>query len=261
MAKKPKGSVVLLPAISPTLAADAAYLGILREMLRTVASWSRDNLVPAYERELELSRGQGITQDAEGFVWTAFEALLFGVASIALDRVRDVFGGEAKRNTKGFIASAKRILGIDLAVVVREEDLGDYLIMAAERNANLITGMADDLRKRIRDRTIQAVLDGESVASYRKVLAKEFGLSDRRAKVIARDQVSKLTSDLNRIRQQQAGITEYSWQTAQDERVRPLHQSLDGKVYRYGQPTGAEQGLPPGQPILCRCIARGVLRF
>jgi uncharacterized protein with gpF-like domain len=43
--------------------------------------------------------------------------------------------------------------------------------------------------------------------------------------------------------------------------VGPLHRSLDGKVYEYGKPTGAEQGLPPGQPINCRCVARGIVEF
>jgi SPP1 gp7 family putative phage head morphogenesis protein len=86
-------------------------------------------------------------------------------------------------------------------------------------------------------------------------------MSDNRAKLIARDQTAKLNSDLNRFRQDQAGVDKYVWRTSQDERVRARHRGLEGKVYEWGEPTGAEDGLPPGQPIQCRCVAQGVVEF
>mgnify|MGYP000156213867 CR=1 FL=1 len=73
--------------------------------------------------------------------------------------------------------------------------------------------------------------------------------------------VGKFNADLNRIRHEQAGVTEYEWMTSRDERVRARHRKLHGTVYTYGKPTGAESGLPPGQPIRCRCVARAVVRF
>ena len=109
--------------------------------------------------------------------------------------------------------------------------------------------------------TVSAVLSGDTSANLRKTLAREFGLSDSRAKLIARDQIGKTTADLNRLRHQQAGITEYDWSTAADERVRPLHRALNGRRYKYGEPTGAEGGLPPGQPVQCRCVALAVVEF
>ena len=59
----------------------------------------------------------------------------------------------------------------------------------------------------------------------------------------------------------QAGIEKYTWRTSQDELVRPRHARLEGNVYRYGEPTGAEDGLPPGQPIQCRCVAQAIVSF
>ena len=56
-------------------------------------------------------------------------------------------------------------------------------------------------------------------------------------------------------------MTSYTWMTSRDERVRPRHKELDGKEYEYGKPTGAEDGLPPGQPIMCRCVARGIVEI
>jgi uncharacterized protein with gpF-like domain len=85
-----------------------------------------------------------------------------------------------------------------------------------------------------------------------QTLQEQFGITDRRAK-IARDQTSKLNSDLNKIRQQQAGVTTY--------KVRERQRKLDGKSYKWGEATGVENGLPPGQPINCRCLARRIVEF
>ena len=159
------------------------------------------------------------------------------------------------------MAAARRAFGIDLSSVVREEDLEGYLEQAALRNAALIRGMADDLLKRVAQETTSALINGESVAQLQKRLRHQLEVSDSRARLIARDQTSKLTSDLNRIRHEQAGIEKYIWRTSMDERVRARHAKLEGKVYKYGEPTGAEQGLPPGQPIQCRCTAQGVVEF
>jgi SPP1 gp7 family putative phage head morphogenesis protein len=159
------------------------------------------------------------------------------------------------------MASAKRSLGIDLKAVVRQEDLDDYMRAATARNTSLITSLGDDVVKRVEQTVYSNSIAGNSATTLRKALQEQFGITDRRAKLIARDQTSKFNADLNKIRQQQAGVTSYSWMTAHDERVRPLHRSLDGKTYKWGEATGAEQGLPPGQPILCRCVARGIVEF
>ena len=159
------------------------------------------------------------------------------------------------------MATAKRALGINLSAVVRDEDLADYLQAAVARNTSLIQSLSDDIVKRIEQTVYTNSIAGNSVTTLRKSLQAQFGITDRRARLIARDQTGKFNSDLNKIRQQQAGVTSYVWLTAHDERVRPLHKKLDGNTYKWGEPTGAEEGLPPGQPINCRCVARGVVEF
>lgn len=260
LANRRAGTSAVLPPVEPSLSAEAAFLRAERTLLRGMLGWAREYLVPAYQRDLERAP-DGITRDVDEWTWGEFDGFTARLVAVAVNLVRRVLDLEGARNTKGFMASAKRTLGVDLNAVVRDDDIADYLDQASARAANLITGMADDLRKRIKDRTITAVLQGETSTAYRKTLATEFGLSDSRAKLIARDQIGKVTSDLNRIRQQQAGIVEYDWMTAADERVRPLHRALNGKRYKYGEPTGAEGGLGPGQPIRCRCIARAVVEF
>lgn len=261
MVSRRPGTTVVLPGIEPSLGAEVSYLRAERQMLREMAAWVRENVITAFERTPALVGDAAVLHDVEEWVWSEFEAVTTRLAAAAEVLVRRILRLESQRHTEAFMASAKRALGIDLAAVVRQDDLETYLDLAGTRSANLITGLADDTRKKIKDRTLAAVLQSETLATLRKTIAKEFGLADNRAKVIARDQISKVTSDLNKARHQQAGITEYIWTTAHDERVRPLHRSLDGRQYAYGEETGAEGGLPPGQPIMCRCIARAVVEF
>ncbi|MBB3565808.1 uncharacterized protein with gpF-like domain [Rhizobium sp. BK512] len=107
------------------------------------------------------------------------------------------------------MAKAKRALGINLSAVVRDEDLADYLQAAVARNTSLIQSLSDDIVKRIEQTVYTNGIAGNSVTTLRKSLQAQFGITDRRARLIARDQTGKFNSDLNKIRQQQAGVTSY----------------------------------------------------
>jgi SPP1 gp7 family putative phage head morphogenesis protein len=60
------------------------------------------------------------------------------------------------------------------------------------------------------------------------------------------------------MRHKAAGFTKYQWTTSGDERVREEHVDLDGNIYRYDEPTDEQDGLQPGQPINCRCLAEPI---
>lgn len=251
-----RGSVIL-PGIEPSIGAETSVLRAERQMLREMAAWTRENVLPAYDRTPPLV-GDAVVQDIDEWVWSEFDRVASRLVAEATEMWRRVLRLEAIRHTDKFMAAAKRALGIDLSAVVRESDLDQYLDLAGARAANLITALADDTRKKIKDRTIAAVLQGDTSANLRKTLVKEFGLADNRAKVIARDQIGKVTSDLNKIRHQQAGITEYVYRTSHDERVRPLHRSFDGKKFSWNNPPSDGH---PGTAILCRCVALGLVEF
>lgn len=262
LAKRPKGSTTILPPVNVRLSAEKQYLTALRSMLAQVATQTRETVIPLYEAEQAQKRAaRALMADADRTWFAGLDALVSQLARLASTTVNRILDLEAQRHTESFMAVAKRALGIDLRAVVTQEDLADYLQAAVARNASLIKSLGDDVLKRVEQTVYANSIAGNSVTTLRKALQEQFGIVDRRAKLIARDQTSKLNSDLNRIRQEQAGVTSYSWMTAHDERVRPLHRSLDGKTYKWGEATGAEQGLPPGQPVNCRCVARGIVEF
>lgn len=241
LTRRAKGTEVILPGIEESAGGKAAYLKALRKMLRELAGFAR-GAQTEYDLQ-ELAR------------------IAVGLTSIANNTVRRVLDLEAVRHTETFKATAKRALGIDLRALVKQEDLGEFLRLAAARNSSLIKSLSDDTVKRVEQSVLDNLIAGNSRETLRKKLVEDFGIADNRAKLISQDQMAKLNADLNQFRHEQAGITEYIWTTSRDERVRSRHRELEGKKYRYGQPTGAEGGLPPGKPIRCRCIAKAVVEF
>lgn len=249
-----KGKVRLNP-IAPRMGPEIEYQRALRRMLREVAKIVREDVIPAYTAEKRL------TQDGPRDWLASLAAMRSRLVGTADAMVGRVLATEAGRHTDAWQRSLKRTLGVDMGAIIRQEDLAGVLEIAAARNTGLITSLADDTIKRIEQTVLRNASTGGSVKSLREQLQNDLGVMDSRAKLIARDQVSKMNADLNRQRHLQAGITEYEWQTSQDERVRPRHAELNGKTYKYSEPSGAEEGLPPGQPILCRCVAIPVVTF
>lgn len=253
MGKGRKRGRVLVPIIDRSPGLEKAYLAELRKLEQEAARLLRELVLPRYEAKL--------TTDADEETFAAFRRLLEAFAVGTTARVRNLQKLEGRRHTKAWMAAARKAFGVDLAGIVKEEDLEDYLEAAGLRAAGLIRGLTDDLIRRVQSEVTSGLIAGQSAAKLRPILQETLGVSDARARLIARDQTAKVASDLNRRRHEDAGIEDYIWRTSQDERVRSRHRELDGKQYKYGEPTGAEEGLPPGQPIQCRCIAQAVVVF
>lgn len=247
------GTSVYAPIVPESVAFRRAYLAEMRRLIAHIAKATREQIITSYRSEL-------IT-DARESDFEALRRVIKGLLSSTNETVKRLLELEAIKHTDRFAAASRAAFKIDLAGVITSEDLSRYVDQAALRNASLVTGMTDDLVKKIQVTTTNSLIKGETVGELRKKLKAEFEISDRRAQLIASDQTSKLNADLNKIRHLQAGVDEYEWWTSRDERVRARHASLHGNSYKYNEPTGAEDGLEPGQPIRCRCVARGVVKF
>lgn len=102
------------------------------------------------------------------------------------------------------------------------------------------------------------VSQGLSSRDLAKQIEARFGVSQSRAKLIAVDQTAKANAALTEYRQKDLGVTEYIWETSNDERVRPKHKAADGKRYSWDKPPAVTGGYHPGRDIRCRCWARSV---
>lgn len=146
------------------------------------------------------------------------------------------FGLEiAAFNQMQYQKTINSVLGVD--IFLEEPWLVPQLELFANQNAQLISNMTTNEIERVGGYIQRALQEGSSYASVVENIEKSFGITRRHAKLIARDQTSKLNGSLTKLRQQEAGISTYRWQTSGDERVRADHRVLDGKICRWDDPT------------------------
>ena len=103
------------------------------------------------------------------------------------------------------------------------------------------------------------ITHGSYIYSLKEQIKNLYKVTDNRAKLISRDQTSKLNSALTQKRAQNLGVEEYVWVTAKDDRVRPTHQANNGKIFRWDEPPKPTGN--PGEDINCRCVAQPILKI
>lgn len=103
----------------------------------------------------------------------------------------------------------------------------------------------------------QMSIDGQSVKTIEDYLIKEFGVAQRKARSLARNESAIASTSYLVAKYKAEGFTTFKWHTNIDGRERPLHKELNGQIFRFDNPpiiderTG-ERGLP-SQTYNCRC--------
>jgi SPP1 gp7 family putative phage head morphogenesis protein len=156
-------------------------------------------------------------------------------------------------NRNKFVSQIGKAIGVPLSGVLKDGKTRQALDVATEKNVALIKTIPEEYFGRIEAAIMQGIDRGDDFFSIRLNI-KEIGqVTDRRARLIARDQTSKLNASLNKARQEDTGITGYFWRTSQDEAVRPTHEANDGQRFDWDSPP-PETG-HPGEDVQCRCTA------
>ncbi|AUR97635.1 head morphogenesis domain protein [Vibrio phage 1.243.O._10N.261.54.B5] len=146
--------------------------------------------------------------------------------------------------------------------------VSDYLDATVKDNVRLIKSIPDQYLTQVESIVLGNMRAGMRPSAINKQLQDQFGVTERRARVISRDQTSKASNGLAKKRMQSAGFEYYEWITSEDERVRSRHRKISDKVtaygkgiYRWDDPPLSDKGEPisPGTDYSCRCIARPVL--
>jgi len=109
----------------------------------------------------------------------------------------------------------------------------------------------------IRRKVEKAVLEGYREIDVQRMLEKEYGIAERKAKFLAQNETAIMLAEIKRVSYQAMGFEHFMWQTILDARERPLHHKLHGKVFRFDNPPEIDErthqrGLP-GETYNCRC--------
>lgn len=259
MAKRPRKSRVGR-AIRAPIGIELRYYRDIRAIV-----WETDQDV----RETVLNNLSGWVSDQEALtgvradVWVDDLRVVFsGIVARMLSRITTTAPAAIQRaarstsdyNQRNWRAQVVRQYGID---VLRSEPwLREQLAGFEDQNLDLITNMSRDRVARVQGLVQRSVLSGTRAETIREDVQGLLDVPVSRAKLISRDQVSKLNGDLTRVRQRNIGVEEYEWSTSQDERVRPMHRAKEGKRFRWDSPP-ADTGHPT-EDIQCRCCAIAV---
>lgn len=142
---------------------------------------------------------------------------------------------------------------------------------------NINEDINEDIFDEFQEIVFTGIIRGSSCKTLGQELQRKFLLDKKSADLIARDQIQKAHSDLTRLRHRELGITEYKWLTGRDERVRPSHRVLEGKICSYDDVNVYKNNAEdkdwlqkstiggalyhPGQEVLCRCTEIAIVKF
>jgi SPP1 gp7 family putative phage head morphogenesis protein len=172
------------------------------------------------------------------------------------------FAGRTARYTDAAIRRRMREAGFTVRFRPTPRQISAYRAVIAE-NVGLIRSIPQQFLKDVESAVWSSVQRGGTMGELSKTIRTKYGVTYRRAALIARDQVMKSKSVLENARRAEIGITEAIWQhSSAGKEPRPTHVRMSGKRFKIadGMYDSAEQrNVQPGELINCRCTSRAII--
>lgn len=154
---------------------------------------------------------------------------------------------------KQYTASIPKGLAVPMVLT---ENMKEVIAQDYTHNLNLYIKdwyNADIIR--LRGRVQESVEEGYRADHMRDVLEAEYGVAERKAKFLARQETSLLVSKYRETRYKESGLSRYRWSTSDDQRVRHDHKKLEGKIFDWDHPPITDEATGdrnnPGEDFNC----------
>lgn len=165
----------------------------------------------------------------------------------------------------GFLEGQSAIRAID---ITRSRATDQLVTGFGNRAANLIVTMGQDQIDKVEQIVANGVRKGIETNDLIKLINEQTNATEGHARLIARDQIGKISARLTESRQTAAGIPGYIWRTQLNRRVRGNpgglwpdainpHWDQEGKFFTWQDGWKAPDGrtLHPGEDFQCQCFA------
>jgi SPP1 gp7 family putative phage head morphogenesis protein len=234
--------------------------GFVRELRRDI-----NQVMPEAIRASKAEFDTAIRADAWGDALTAalleLARLAAGKTDAVVARLPGMYQLINRHNDRQFRMVVRANTGVTLPDAVPFRGLGVDIFRGEpflrplyegwiDENTKLVKSIHEQYHSQLGDELRRGIMAGDSVKTLAGKLSERFGITDRRAKLIATDQTLNAHAELTRYRMQSVGVKEYIWRTVQDSRVRPEHAEREGKKFSWDKPP---DGGHPGQAVRCRC--------
>ena len=160
-------------------------------------------------------------------------------------------------HTARFVETLRRSTRFDAGNILTTADAEDLMRAATRRNVGLIRRLNSDMHASVERAVLDAWNQNRSARVLTGILENDLGFAPGRAKLIGRDQTSKLAGELDRLRMENLGIESFTWQHSLLPNPRPDHLSWHGRVFPWARPPN---GVIPGEEIQCRCRAAAAIQ-
>ncbi len=143
--------------------------------------------------------------------------------------------------------------------------VNDVLQATIHENVSLIKSIAQEHLSKVEQSVMRSVQVGRDLQTLSNDLHDNFGVTWRRAELIARDQNNKTTAAITKVRQLETGFNEAVWvHSGAGRHPRPSHVRAGRDRIHYNIATGwfdpaIKKFIWPGTEISCRCVSRPVL--
>lgn len=167
-------------------------------------------------------------------------------------------------NHQDFAAWAKHSQEMEraLASEVRFAPTGQVFKAYMDQQVALIRSIPIKAARRVHELTIRGLEDAERAGDVAEEIMRTTHVTESRAMLIARTEVSRTSTNLVQARSEFVGSDGYIWRTSRDGTVRPEHKKLEGKFIRWDTPPVAgTKGMRyhAGAGPNCRCWPEPVI--
>lgn len=135
----------------------------------------------------------------------------------------------------------------------------DVMKATLNENVSLIKSIPRQYLTKVRGDVMRSVQAGRDLGQLSRALQKNYGVTQRRAALIARSQNNLATGAMDRARKLELGLTKSKWRhSGAGKEPRPTHVANNGKLYDtakgwYDPDPKVRAWIYPGQLINCRC--------
>lgn len=259
--KRPKPKI--LRPVHPNVGIGAAYRRRIDALVAEMANSYRHWLVARYRANPPIATDALPARDLEkqlselGRQW----AKRFDEAAPKLARW---FAQSAERRSRAALDKILRDAGISVRFQMNAEMRDAYQATLSE-NVGLIRSIPQQYHTQVEGMVMRSVSAGRDLSELTDDLQARFGVTRRRAALIARDQNNKATAVFVRVRQKQAGITKAVWLHSHGgKEPRKTHLANDGRLYDpakgwFDPDPKVRRRIWPGTEINCRCVSKSIV--
>nr|DAP79016.1 MAG TPA: Minor capsid component [Caudoviricetes sp.] len=249
---------VILSPIMPNLGVEAAYRKSLKKLLAEMRKDVQSLIDSHYPKGLAQD---GFSDGLQAAIRRLFRYWFNRLETLAPE-IAGAFLHRSMSHTDKAFLSALRSAGLTVRFTQTEATRRAFDV-ALSGNVGLIRSIGQQYLSRVEDSVWRSVNAGYTMSQLSKELRKDFGVSERRAAFIARDQTNKAKAVIEKARRQELGITEAIWlHSHAGKEPRPSHVAANGKRFDVSKGMYLDgKWVQPGEEINCRCSSRAVIKW